>query len=109
MGAPIRRLSSARANTVVAYVAHRAGITAAQLRDGRKLRSRTDARHIAAWLLRRAGYSYPEIAMSLGWRDHTSAMHAVARIAAARETDAALAADLSASESALAGQQTGGS
>lgn len=38
------------------------------------------ARHLAAWLMRQhAGMSFPAIGAALGGRDHTSAMHAVAK------------------------------
>lgn len=45
-------------------------------RDGEYVRPR----HVAAWLLRQTGRSYPQIGRTLGGRDHTSAMYAVRRI-----------------------------
>ena len=42
------------------------------------------------WLLRQAGYSYPEIGLLLGGRDHTTIMHGVAKV----EADAGLVAEL---------------
>lgn len=41
------------------------------------------ARHLAAWLMRQhAGMSFPAIGAALGGRDHTSAMHGIAKAAA---------------------------
>jgi chromosomal replication initiation ATPase DnaA len=45
------------------------------------------ARHVAAWLLREAGRSYPEIGKALG-RDHTTAINSVRRV---EETPALMA------------------
>lgn len=45
-----------------------------------RTRNVVNARHAAAWLMRRASRSYPEIAAALKQKDHTSAMHGAKRI-----------------------------
>lgn len=45
-------------------------------------KANTDARDEAAWLLRRAEFSYPEIALALRLRCHTSAMDGCAKVEA---------------------------
>ena len=56
----------------------------------------TAARHVAMWLLREAGLSYPDIGRALG-RDHTSAIYGVRRVdttPALRATALRIQADL---------------
>lgn len=45
-------------------------------------------RHVAMWLCRQAGFSFPQIGRTFGARHHTTAMYACGRIDKARESDA---------------------
>lgn len=54
-------------------------VTVDNLRSSSRDKDVTDARHIAAWLLRQDGRSYPEIGTALH-KDHTTAMNAVKRV-----------------------------
>lgn len=48
------------------------------------------ARHVAAWLLRQHGYSFPEIGAMLA-RDHSSIMHGVRKVERLRSENARVA------------------
>jgi hypothetical protein len=50
------------------------------LRDGGRIPARADARHVAIWLLRHAGSSYPAIGEAMGGMHHTSCISAVNRV-----------------------------
>ncbi|MGH9153845.1 MAG: helix-turn-helix domain-containing protein [Acidimicrobiales bacterium] len=57
------------------------GVDAEVLCGPSRVRHAVEARHVAAYVLREvAGLSYPAIGRALGGRDHTTAMHAVARV-----------------------------
>lgn len=55
------------------------GFTLDELRAPGRMSTKVEARSKIAKLLRLRRLSFPEIAELLGWRDHTSAMHAVKR------------------------------
>lgn len=55
------------------------GVDADEVIDGSRRTSHVDARHVAMWLMRDSGRTYPEIGRQLGM-DHTSAIHGVRRI-----------------------------
>jgi chromosomal replication initiator protein len=77
----------------LAAVARRFGVTFAELTSKDRHRRLADARHVAAWVLRQYGLSYPEIGRVL-CRDHTTAMHSVRLIEGQRATIPAVAAGL---------------
>jgi chromosomal replication initiation ATPase DnaA len=55
------------------------GITPEKALDGSRDRTCVNARHVAMWLMRDAGRSYPEIGKEIGM-DHTSVMSGVRRV-----------------------------
>ena len=62
-------------------VAGMLGIRAAAVLGGERGRHAVHARHVVAYALRKArGRSYPEIGRELGYRDHTTVMHACAKV-----------------------------
>lgn len=75
------------AQRILEAVAARSGFTVETLLGKKRQMRIAGARHLAAWLMRRDGMSYPEIAEAMGC-DHTSIMYAVSRIEAEREADA---------------------
>jgi hypothetical protein len=78
-------------------VGARFGVTWEELlRSGRGPEHLANARHVAAWLLRRRGMSYPAIGRALGGRDHTTIMSACAHIDRECAEDPAVAAELEA-------------
>jgi chromosomal replication initiator protein len=72
-------------------VSKRFGFTADELRFGGREASLANARHIAAWLLRERGLSYPEIGRALS-KDHSTMIHAVRKVEVERAMDPAVAA-----------------
>lgn len=77
---PIRR-ARAEANRVAEVVARYYRVPLEVFFGNGRNRSTTRARHVAAWLLRESGLSYPEIGAELR-RDHSTTMYAYASIAA---------------------------
>lgn len=69
-----------RAVRILDVAGSRFGVTWEELLSRDRTAHLANARHVAAWLMRQAGMSYPAIGRALGGRDHTTAMHAVARI-----------------------------
>lgn len=65
---------------VLAVVADRFAVSPDELTGPSRVARIASARHVAAWLLRDSGYSYPEIGRALGGRDHTTAMASVRRV-----------------------------
>jgi len=84
----------------LATVARRFGMTVADLTGQDRHKTVARARHVAAWVLRQHGLSYPEMGRALGDRDHSTMMHSVrvvqARIVAAPGERVALEALLGA-------------
>jgi len=80
-----QRLSLAPRKTAVEIldaVGARFGVTWDELLSKSRIAHIVAARHVASWLMRRSGMSYPAIGRALGGRDHTTAMAAVARVEA---------------------------
>jgi len=65
---------------VIVHVARHYDLTPTDLVGPDRRRLPTEARHVAAWILRYSGRTFPEIGQALG-RDHSSIMAAVERIA----------------------------
>ena len=65
---------------VVRDVADLYEVTVEDMIGGSRLRRVCHARQGAAWLLKRGGMSHRAIAKTLGWSDHTTCSHAIARI-----------------------------
>ena len=57
------------------------GTRAEDVLDGRRTGDAAEARHVAYWLLRDGGRSYPEVGR-LADRDHTTVMHGCKRVEA---------------------------
>lgn len=92
-------LAIARPRTAVDIldaVGARFGVTWKELLSKDRTAHIVTARHVAAWLMRQAGMSYPAIGRTLGRRDHSTAMHSVARIEAERGKNPEVAAELDA-------------
>lgn len=66
---------------ILAVAAEAFDVTADDLTGRSKDSDVVQARHVATWLLREAGRSYPEIGRVLG-RDHSTAMNGVRRVEA---------------------------
>lgn len=89
------RLSSdedQRVREILQVVCEARGVTLEQLIGRRRQQPITKARHLAMYLLRTYGLSYPTIG-SIFKRDHASVMHGVARIETSR-ADAELRSEL---------------
>ena len=67
-------------DTVLESISEHWGFSREQLIGGCRIRELVTARHIAMYVLRQAGLSYPAIAREIGGRDHTTVMHGVAKI-----------------------------
>lgn len=76
----------------LAFVARRVGLTITALRSGQ--RKHAAARGLAAWALRETyrGLTVQQIAALLGYRDHTTVLYHITRVAARMSADAAYAA-----------------
>lgn len=73
-----RRVAAPRTpDLILERVAKSHGLTVAEVTERNRQDRIARARHHAAYALREAGYSFPEIARRVGLRDHTSAMHGV--------------------------------
>ena len=55
------------------------GLDATALLSTSREANTTEARHVAMWLLRQTGMSYPQIGKTFG-RDHTTVMSAIRRV-----------------------------
>lgn len=66
------------------------GVEPAEITGVERAHKIARARHVAAWLLRQDGMSYPQIGRALGYRDHTTIMHSVEVVEAERAADAAV-------------------
>lgn len=70
-----------RGHAIAAEVAHRHGVTMADMVSHRKDKRSCLARHVAMWRMRReTPLTTPQIGRILGGRDHTSVLHGVKRI-----------------------------
>jgi hypothetical protein len=67
-------------DAVLEGISERWRFTPEQIRGGCRIRDLVTARHIAMYVLREAGLSYPAIAREIGHRDHTTVMHGVAKL-----------------------------
>lgn len=65
---------------VLAKIADATGWTVAELRCPRRTRDLAHARHVAMWIARGWGLSFPDTARLLHRTDHTTAIHAVRHI-----------------------------
>jgi chromosomal replication initiation ATPase DnaA len=66
-----------RARPVVEAAADVCGLSYRQVMARRRLGPLVEARHMAMLALRRAGWSYPQIAAGLDLKDHTTCLHGV--------------------------------
>jgi hypothetical protein len=87
-------------------VAQRFGVTWDEVTGPDRHRRIAGARQVAAWLLRKAGLSFPEIGRVLGARDHTTAMAAVQKIDRERAADPDVATQLDELVRGLSGNPT---
>lgn len=74
------QLAVGRDNATVARVAEMYGVTVEEILGGNQCRQVARARHGVAWLLRRHGMSFRDIAKVVGYGDHTSAHHACSKV-----------------------------
>ncbi len=90
---------------ILSVVAEHYGLSVNELRDGRRTRFRTWARHVAAYLLRRTGrLSQSDIARLLKYGDHTGVVEALQRVRRELEADPQARADLAELEALLGGE-----
>jgi len=69
------------ADSLVSRAAHLYGVAPADMiTENRRQPQVAKARQAAAWLLRDAGMTYPQIGKVLGYADHTTALYAVRKI-----------------------------
>lgn len=69
-----------RAHGVIEATAHWHSVQPADLISKQRGQWVSAARHVAMWLLRESGMSYPDIGRALGGRDHTTAIWGVKRV-----------------------------
>lgn len=69
------------------------GVTLAEMTGPDRRRRIVTARHVAAWCLRRSGFSFVDIGLALN-RDHTTIMASVRRVDAERVADPGVCAAL---------------
>lgn len=82
-------LRHADAFAILRIVAHAHMVTVDDIAGSSRLKSLTEARRVACWVLRNeTAMSFPELGRLLK-KDHTSVMHAVGRCDEIRGTDAA--------------------
>lgn len=80
-GAPWSAAAEALATRVLIATSDTTGVPIAQILGKCRQKEIATARHLAAYLIRhRLRVSYPAIAEMIGFRDHTSALHAVSKI-----------------------------
>jgi len=83
------------AEAAVDIVAAHFGVTAQAIRGPRRCRAISRTRAVAAYVLRNATpFSYPEIGVMLGGKDHSAVMSMCRRIEMALEVDSVLRWDL---------------
>jgi len=69
--------SKIKCSEIIAECEKQFGIPKGSLRQKSKLRSVASVRHIAIFLCRNiTGRSYPQIALAVGYKDHTTALYA---------------------------------
>lgn len=69
--------SKIKCSEIIAECEKQFGLERGSLRQKSKLRSVANARHIAIFLCRNiTGRSYPQIALAVGYKDHTTALYA---------------------------------
>lgn len=81
------RLCAVPVERRIAQAARLLGVAPRQIVGVGRRKTVAGARHVAAWLLRQDGWSFPEIGTHLGGRDHTTIMNSCARIDDERESD----------------------
>lgn len=64
---------------VIATAGHHFSVSADDITGPGRSHDIVDARHVAAWLLRESGWSFPQIGEAMG-KDHTTVMHGVKRV-----------------------------
>jgi len=80
-GAPWSAAAEALATRVLVATSDTTGVPIAQILGKCRQKDIATARHLAAYLIRhRLRMSYPAIAEMIGFRDHTSVLHAVSKI-----------------------------
>lgn len=97
------RDTSGQPDEVIAVVALALGSTPAEVTGGRRYAGAVRARHAAALALQLGGLSYSAIARTLGMRDHSTAIDAVARGKHRSAGEPAFAAAVAAGELAWRG------
>ena len=80
-----------QAQDIVQRVAEHFGVKLADILAQDRHAHIADARHVAAWLLRERGLSFPSIARELARKDHTTIISAVRKVERLRMQDPAVA------------------
>jgi len=78
-GLEIIKIQPRQSKLILEDVAARHGITLDELKSPSRKRRFTEARQEAYYLLRQAGYSWPQCAKFCGAMDHTTAVHGATR------------------------------
>ena len=78
-GIEIIKIQPRQSKIILEDVAERHGLTVDELKSQSRKRRFTEARQEAFYLLRQAGYSWPQCATFCGMSDHTTAIHGASR------------------------------
>jgi len=78
-GIEIIKIQPRQSKVILEDVAERHGLTVDELKSQSRKRRFTEARQEAFYLLRQAGYSWPQCATFCGMSDHTTAIHGASR------------------------------
>jgi hypothetical protein len=76
-GITVSKLPPRQSTLILQDVAERHGVTVDDIKSPLRTRRVVLARQEAYYLLREAGYSFPQIGRFCGGRDHSTAMHGV--------------------------------
>lgn len=77
---PVVDRADVLARSVVMQVATHFGVSETDVVSRCRRRDLAWTRHVAAWVLRDLGYSYPAVAKALAREDHTTVMASVKRV-----------------------------
>lgn len=93
-----------RCSVVLEECEYQFGLARGELRTKKKRREVAQARHMAIYLCRKiTGRSYPQIAIAVGYKDHTTALYACKTAAPALLRDPLWAKRAQAVEAAILG------
>jgi chromosomal replication initiator protein len=90
-------------NKILAVVADHFNLTVEEIRGRRRFRRFSTPRHVAAWIMRRAGHGLADIGQQIN-RDHSTAYYGVQVILKMRADDPKFAAEIDELEGRACGE-----